>query len=79
LGRIDAARVAFHREVVERFGLSWTLPPGIDPARLVAFMARDKKAAHDLTFVLDGPEGVEVVRGVRPERVLAALRSMEGE
>jgi len=77
LGRIDAARVAFHRQVVEGFGLSWALPVGIDPARLVAFMGRDKKATHDLTFVLDGPEGVEVVRGVRPDHVLAALRTMD--
>ncbi len=37
---------------------------GADPERLVSFMARDKKAQHDLTFVLDGPDGVEVVRGI---------------
>jgi 5-deoxy-5-amino-3-dehydroquinate synthase len=27
-------------------------------------MARDKKAVDGLTFVLDGPQGVEVVVGV---------------
>jgi len=77
LGRIDAARVAFHRDVVESFGLSTALPPGLDPGRLVTFMARDKKAAHDLTFVLDGPHGVEMVRGIGPEDVVATLGSMD--
>jgi hypothetical protein len=33
-------------------------------AELVTFMGRDKKAQQDLTFVLDGPDGVEAVRGV---------------
>ncbi len=40
-------------------------------------MARDKKAHHDLTFVLDGPEGVEVVRGVGSGDVVATLAEMD--
>jgi hypothetical protein len=40
-------------------------------------MGRDKKAAHDLTFVLDGEKGVEVVRGVGEDQVLATLEEME--
>ena len=38
------------------------LPPGAGAGELVALMGRDKKAQQDLTFVLDGPDGVEPVR-----------------
>ncbi len=76
LGRIDAARVELHRRVVAGFDLGAALPPGADPARLLAAMARDKKARHDLTFVLDGPGGVEAVRGVAADDVLATLAVM---
>ncbi len=77
LGRIDDRRVELHRRVVDAFDLSAALPPGLDPERLVSFMARDKKAHHDLTFVLDGPDGVEVVRGVDQGDVVATLADME--
>jgi 5-deoxy-5-amino-3-dehydroquinate synthase len=76
LGRIDPARVALHREVVAGFGLDGSLPEGLAADRLVAAMARDKKAHHDLTFVLDGPRGVEAVRSVPVEAVLATLAEM---
>jgi len=76
LGRIDDGRVALHRRVVGGFDLSGDLPAGSDPAELVSFMARDKKAHHDLTFVLDGPEGPEAVRGVAEADVLATLAEM---
>ncbi len=39
-------------------------PPGLDADELVALMWRDKKALDGLTFVLDGPSGVEVVNDV---------------
>jgi 5-deoxy-5-amino-3-dehydroquinate synthase len=64
LGRIDTERVAEHRRVVAAYGLPATLPPGADPDQLVELMARDKKALRGLTFVLDGPAGVEPVSGV---------------
>ena len=38
--------------------------PALDPDELISHMARDKKALDGLTFVLDGPRGVEVVPGV---------------
>ena len=66
LGRIDGARVGEHRRVVSGYGLPSCLPAGVDPAELVALMGRDKKAVRGLTFVLDGPDGVEVVPGVEP-------------
>jgi hypothetical protein len=40
-------------------------------------MGRDKKAQGDLTFVLDGPMGVEVVHGIDPADVVATLGDME--
>jgi 5-deoxy-5-amino-3-dehydroquinate synthase len=77
LGRIDDARVLEHRRVIERYGLRATLPDAVDPSELMRLMARDKKAVEGLTFVLDGPEGVEVVAGVGAsdaESALAAVR-----
>ncbi len=64
LGRIDDERVAEHRRVVDGYGLSGSLPVGADPDELMVAMGRDKKAIDGLTFVLDGPAGVEVVAGV---------------
>lgn len=78
LGRISAERVQQHYEVVGgAYELDTALPDGLSPARLVALMARDKKVLGDqLTFVLDGTQGVEVVAGVTAEAALAALASM---
>jgi 5-deoxy-5-amino-3-dehydroquinate synthase len=76
LGRIDDARVALHRKVVGGYDLPAELPHGASATQLVSFMARDKKARHDLTFVLDGPGGVEPVRGVPVDVVTAALIDM---
>jgi 5-deoxy-5-amino-3-dehydroquinate synthase len=77
LGRIDDQQVELHRRVVGGFDLSYKLPPSSVPEQLVTFMNRDKKANHDLTFVLDGPNGVEVVRGVDERDVVATLAEME--
>jgi 5-deoxy-5-amino-3-dehydroquinate synthase len=76
LGRIDEARVKEHREVVGSYALPSSLPEGAVASELVTFMARDKKAQQDLTFVLDGPRGVEPVRGVDRADVLATLADM---
>jgi len=77
LGRIDIDRVDEHFRVVgEEYRLGTDLPPGLDPAELVALMRRDKKALDGLTFVLDGPDGVEVVAAVPEQPVLAALARM---
>jgi 5-deoxy-5-amino-3-dehydroquinate synthase len=73
LERIPAERVAAHRAVLDGYGLSGQLPPGVDDDELVALMARDKKALDGLTFVLDGPAGVEVVPGVDERDARAAL------
>ena len=65
LGRIDERRVARHREVVDGYGLPTRLPDGAEPDELVKLFGRDKKAVTGVTFVLDGPAGVEVVRDDR--------------
>jgi len=78
LDRIDDDRVELHRRVVGAFDLRADLPDEVDPQSLVSFMGRDKKAHHDLTFVLDGPHGVEPVRGIAEAEVLATLAEMAG-
>jgi 5-deoxy-5-amino-3-dehydroquinate synthase len=78
LGRIDDHRVKRHEQLVADYELPGSLPSGADPERLVQLMGRDKKAHADLTFVLDGPRGVEAVNGVAPERVLAVLEGLCG-
>ena len=76
LGRIDAERVAEHRRIIGSFDLPADLPAGADAAELVTYMGRDKKAQQDLTFVLDGPRGVETVHGVALPDVVATLADM---
>ncbi len=73
LGRIGATRVARHVAVVEGYGLSSEVPEAADADELITFMARDKKARDGLTFVLDGPSGVEIVEAVDPALVRSVL------
>jgi 5-deoxy-5-amino-3-dehydroquinate synthase len=74
LGRIDVDRVDEHRRIVAgEYGLRITPPERLDVDELLALMARDKKALDGLTFVLDGPDGVEVVEGVPESAVRSAL------
>jgi 5-deoxy-5-amino-3-dehydroquinate synthase len=76
LGRIDAARVVEHRRTVAAYDLPMTLPPGIEPGELVELFGRDKKAVDGLTFVLDGPAGVEPVRVADRALLLDALEAV---
>ena len=78
MGRIDADRVRYHYDVVaSAYELDTSLPSGLSAADLVALMARDKKVLSDgLTFVLDGPRGVEVVPGVPADLALATLADL---
>jgi 5-deoxy-5-amino-3-dehydroquinate synthase len=65
LGRIDAARVDEHLDVVrDLYGLRTESPKVGSTDELLELMFRDKKAIDGLTFVLDGPNGVEPVVGV---------------
>jgi 5-deoxy-5-amino-3-dehydroquinate synthase len=76
LNRIDDHRVVDHHRVLAAYELDATLPAGADRDRLVELMARDKKAIGGLTFVLDGPHGVEVVPGVDEADARAALEDI---
>ena len=76
LGRIDAERVAQHRAVLARYELSGDLPDGADPASLIELFGRDKKAVDGITFVLDGPDGVEPVGVDDHDVLLAAFEGM---
>jgi len=77
LGRIDDARVAQHHEViVGHYGLSVEVPRGVKRERLIELMKHDKKAVDGLTFVLDGPDGIETVRGVSESAVHRALDAL---
>jgi 5-deoxy-5-amino-3-dehydroquinate synthase len=63
---------------VGAYDLPSALPPGADFATLLAVMGRDKKVTGGgLTFVLDGPVGLEVVQGVPTEAVLATLAELQ--
>jgi 5-deoxy-5-amino-3-dehydroquinate synthase len=78
LGRVDDQRVAEHDKVVAAYDLPSRLPEGVDLEALVEVMGRDKKATGGgLTFVLDGPGGLEVVRGVPADAVLATLPELQ--
>jgi 5-deoxy-5-amino-3-dehydroquinate synthase len=78
LGRVGGERVADHDKVVAAYDLPARLPPGVDPDALVELMKRDKKVTGGgLTFVLDGPNGLEVVRGVPDDAVLATLPELQ--
>ncbi len=79
LGRIGTARVERHRGVVAGYGLAVELPRGADPAVLVEYMARDKKSAGGLSFMLDGPKGVEPVHDVGAGTVYEALDAIGGD
>ena len=70
LGRIDDERLAEHRRVVAAYDLDATIPDNLATSDLVSLFSRDKKAVDGITFVLDGPNGVETVL-VDDEELLA--------
>ena len=78
LGRIDAARVAEHRRTVGAYDLPMLMPPGMDLDVVRSFIGRDKKAVHGVTWMLDGTNGVEAVRGVDPAVVDDAMEAVRG-
>jgi len=74
LGRIDDARVDYHELVVgQTYSLQTRMPTGLDVDQLMAAMARDKKALNGLTFILDSPQGLEIVAGISAEVVRSEL------
>jgi 5-deoxy-5-amino-3-dehydroquinate synthase len=79
LERIPASRVAQTEEMVHALGLPTYAPPGLAADDLLAIMARDKKSAGGLTFVLDGPNGIERVDDPDVGAVRKALAAIRVE
>lgn len=79
LERVDVAEVERHDEVLGALGLSFKIPDGYPTSTLLEAMGHDKKAHHDLTFVLAGAEGFDVVRGIDPSVVERTLEEFRGE
>ena len=77
LERIDSNAVERHRSIVESLGLPGRAPEGLTRDALIAVMRRDKKAAGGLTFVLQGPHGLERVDDP-PESALRAAFAAVG-
>jgi 5-deoxy-5-amino-3-dehydroquinate synthase len=77
MGRIGDERVEEHQHLVDAYDLPSRLPPGVDHDALLAAMGRDKKATAGLTFILDGPAGLEVVAGVEAGPVMATLAEIQ--
>jgi 5-deoxy-5-amino-3-dehydroquinate synthase len=77
MDRIDSARLDQHYDVVHGlYGLRHALPQGITPEQLIVDMGRDKKAIDSLTFVLDSPNGLEVIAGVSEKHIREALTDL---
>lgn len=78
MGRISQKRVDDHYKIIgETYGLK-TKPDGkVDRQGLIALMRSDKKAISGLTFVLDGPSGIEVISGLSEKHLEQAFDEMQ--
>ena len=77
LGRIDQKRVQEHELILEHYGLSYALPPSSNTKDIVALFSRDKKAVSGISFVLDGPNGVEIVEIDDQDVLLKAMEALQ--
>jgi 5-deoxy-5-amino-3-dehydroquinate synthase len=76
--RIDKPRVDEHYRVIgETYGLKVKPEEKIDRRALIELMRHDKKAISGLTFVLDGPSGIEIVSGVSEAHLSEAFDAMQ--
>ncbi len=76
LERTPPELAARTESLVAALGLPVQAPPGVAGAELLRIMQRDKKSAGGLTFVLDGPSGIERVDDPNPaalDKALAAI------
>ena len=76
LERVAPERVAHTEGLVSALGLPTSAPPGLRADDLLAIMTRDKKSTGGLTFVLDGPNGIERVDAPDPGAVRKALSAV---
>jgi len=77
LERVDGAQVERARSVVGGLGLPIAVPAdGVDADALLEVMRRDKKAKGGTTFVLPGPNGLELVHDPPARAIAGALRAV---
>ena len=76
LERIDHERVLEHRQVIESYGLPSALTVSMSDEDLLFAMTRDKKAVEGFTFVLDGPNGLEIVKDIEEILVRETLKKV---
>jgi 3-dehydroquinate synthase len=73
LERVGPDVVDVHERLLTDLGLPVEAPPGLSGGEVVALMHRDKKADGGLTFMLEGPHGIERVDDPDPTAVTKAL------
>jgi 5-deoxy-5-amino-3-dehydroquinate synthase len=76
LERTSSALVGRTESLVRALGLPVQAPPGLEAGELLTIMKRDKKSGGGLTFVLDGPSGIERVDDPDPVAVNKALAAI---
>jgi 5-deoxy-5-amino-3-dehydroquinate synthase len=79
LDRVGDDVVEHHDEVLRALELEGRLPTHYDTDELLEAMTFDKKARHDLSFVLAGPEGYSLVTGLDRGVVANVLEHFKGE
>jgi len=79
LERVPAELVSRTEDLLEVLGLPTSAPAGLRADDLLAIMARDKKSGGGLTFVLDGPNGIERVVDPDPGAVRKAMAAIRVE
>jgi 5-deoxy-5-amino-3-dehydroquinate synthase len=76
--RISKPRVDEHYRVIgETYGLKVKPDEKVNRRELIELMRHDKKAISGLTFVLDGPSGIEIVSGVDEAHLMQAFDAMQ--
>jgi 5-deoxy-5-amino-3-dehydroquinate synthase len=79
LERVSPDVVSTTEGLVRSLGLPSEAPPGLRAQDLLDIMVRDKKSAGGLTFVLDGPNGIERVDDPDPAAVRKAFAAIRVE
>jgi 5-deoxy-5-amino-3-dehydroquinate synthase len=79
LDRVGDDVVTYHDEVLRTLDLDGRLAHSYGTDEILDAMTFDKKARHDLSFVLDGPEGFSLVSGLERAFVGNVLDRFKGE
>ena len=79
LGRVGDDVVLEHDAVLDVFELPRAIPTSYGVEELLEVMRADKKARHDLAFVLAGSDGFSLVNEVDPAVVRKVLEQCKGE